>query len=335
MIRQAIAGAALLIGLSCGAAAQEAVAQPKLKELVTVTAETVRIGDLVENAGASADVAVFRAPDLGQTGTVQVARIVEALKAHDVTDIDAAGLSEVVVTRLSRAITIEDIQDRIARAVAGQHGFGEAGNLSVSFDREVRTLHIEAAATSDLLVARLNLESRSGRFDVSLEIPGSAAARRLPLRFTGTVSETIEAATLARNVTRGEVIREADVVIERRPKSEVGTDAIGADTAVGLSAKRPLRAGLILRRSDLVRADVVNRNEAVTIVFEAPGIMLTARGKALDAGAAGDLINVLNIQSKRTVQATIAGPGRVVAISTAPRVADAAAPSSNRRARAQ
>ena len=32
----------------------------------------VRIGDLVENAGAAADVAVFRAPDLGQTGAVPV-----------------------------------------------------------------------------------------------------------------------------------------------------------------------------------------------------------------------------------------------------------------------
>ena len=33
----------------------------------------------------------------------------------------------------------------------------------------------------------MNVEPRTGRFDVSFEIPGSAAARRLPLRFTGIV----------------------------------------------------------------------------------------------------------------------------------------------------
>ncbi len=37
--------------------AETAAAAPRLKELVTVTSEIVRIGDLVENAGAAADVA--------------------------------------------------------------------------------------------------------------------------------------------------------------------------------------------------------------------------------------------------------------------------------------
>ena len=90
---------ALLVASGRETAAQDA---PKLKELVTVTADVVRIGDLVENAGPSANVAVFRAPDLGQTGAVQVERVAQALKPHEVTGFDTGGLSEVVVTRLSR-----------------------------------------------------------------------------------------------------------------------------------------------------------------------------------------------------------------------------------------
>src|SRR5258708_23545969 len=70
---------------------------PRLKELVTVTSEVVRIGDLVENAGTAGAVPVFRAPDLGQTGAVQVQRITEALRPYDLSDIDTYGLSEVVV----------------------------------------------------------------------------------------------------------------------------------------------------------------------------------------------------------------------------------------------
>ena len=80
MIRIAILALALLMafrprGRGAGRAA------PRLKELVTVTADLVRIGDLVDNAGPAANIAVFRAPDLGQTGAVQVARVTEALKA--------------------------------------------------------------------------------------------------------------------------------------------------------------------------------------------------------------------------------------------------------------
>ena len=328
-----------LLAAPAGAAASQDTppAAPKLKELVTITADLVRIGDLIDNAGLAANIAVFRAPDLGQTGAVQVGRITDALKSHDVAGLDTGGLSEVIVTRLSRVITAKDVEERIARAAAGQYGFGDTKNLSVAFDREVRALHVEASATADLLIARMNVEPRTGRFDISLEIPGSAAARRLPLRFTGTVTETIETATLTRAIGRGDTIRDSDVTVERRPKAEVASDPIHAEQAVGLSAKRPLRAGHALRASDLMKTDVIARNEPVTIFYEAPGILLTVRGKALEAGAAGDLISVLNVQSNRTVHGAVSGPGQVTVTATTPRVAAAMAPASdsNRRRRAQ
>src|SRR5690348_17840295 len=44
------------------------VTRPTLKAEATVIGDVVRIGDLVENAGEAADVAIFRAPDIGQTG---------------------------------------------------------------------------------------------------------------------------------------------------------------------------------------------------------------------------------------------------------------------------
>src|SRR4051812_12773985 len=142
MIRAVLALATLLV-LGSEAVAASA-APPRLKELVTVTSELVRIGDLVENAGAAADIPVFRAPDLGQTGAVAVARIAQALRPFDITGIEADGFSEVIVTRLSRAITAKEITERIASAVSGRYGYGDAQNLAVMLDRDIRTLHVEA-----------------------------------------------------------------------------------------------------------------------------------------------------------------------------------------------
>ena len=337
MIRLVVA-LALLAAFGRDAASQDTPrpAIPKLKELVTVTAEVVRIGDLVDNAGAAANVAVFRAPDLGQTGAVDIARVTEALKPHVIAVLDTGGLSQVVVTRLSRVITGKDIEERIVRALGGQYGLGEAGSLTIQFDREMQPMHVEATVVADLTIARMNVDSRSGRFDIALDIPGSAAARRAPLRFTGTVTETVETATLTRAISRGDEIRESDVTLERRPKIQTAGETIGIEDAVGLSAKRPLKAGEALRARDLVRADVVERNEPVTIVYEVPGIMLTVRGKALEGGARGDMISVLNVQSKRTVHAQVSGPGHVTVTATSARVAAAmASASDNRRRRAQ
>jgi flagella basal body P-ring formation protein FlgA len=313
---------ALLIALTGPAAAQITGAltsvNPKLKELVTVTGEIVRIGDLVENAGSAADIPVFRSPDLGSTGGVPVARVIEALEPHRLSGIDTGGLSEVVVTRLSRAITTKEIEARVARAVAGQHGFGDAKNISVTFDRDIRTIYVEQSSSSELQVTRLNIEPRTGQFNVAFELPGSAVARRMPLRFSGTAVETVQASVLTRALNRGETIKSSDVMTERRPKHELAGETVSLASAIGLAAKRPLRSGAVLQSSDLMKPELVQRNESVTIVYEAPGILLTVRGKALEAGAAGDLVNVLNIQTNRTVQTTVVGHGRVSVSAMAP-----------------
>jgi len=301
-----------------GATAETMSAAPRLRELVRVSWEIVRIGDLVENAGAAADVPVFRAPDLGQTGAVQLERIIEALRPYDLTGLDTAGLTEVVVTRLSRAMTAKDITDRIARAFSGQYGLGDAENLAVILDRDIRILHIEPTVGGDLVVSRMHVDPRTGRFDISFELPGSTLSRRAGLRFTGTVTETAEAATLTRSLRIGEVVKASDVMIGRRPKSELHGDGMAPDQVIGMAAKVALRNGQALRTDDLVKPQIVQRNDAVTIYYQVPGIMLTVRGKATEAGAVGDVVGVLNIQSNRTVQATVIGPGRVTIAAAGP-----------------
>ena len=82
-----------------------------------------------------------------------------------------------------------------------------------------------------------------------------------------------------------------------------------------------MRPGQPLRGADLMKPEVVQHNETVTLIYELPGIRLTVRGKATEGGAEGDVICVLNEQSKRTVQGVVAGPGRVVISTSTPRLA--------------
>jgi flagellar basal body P-ring formation protein FlgA len=152
-------------------------------------------------------------------------------------------------------------------------------------------------------------------------VPAGNAPRRA-LRFTGTAVEMADAAVLTRAVNRGEVVKASDIAIERRPKTELRSDkASTVRDPAGMAARRPLRAGEVLRATDLMKPDVVQRNEMVTLVYEVPGLMLTVRGKALDSGAQGDTISVLNVQSKRTVQGVVSGPGQVTIAAAAVRPA--------------
>jgi flagellar basal body P-ring formation protein FlgA len=294
------------------ATAETMSAAPRLRELVAVSSEIVRIGDLVENAGAVADVPIFRAPDLGQTGSVPVASVLEAVRGHHIIGLDTRGLSAVPVTRAARAIAAKDVEARILLALAGKYGLPDSSNLAVVFDNEVRTVAVDATATSELAVAHLSFEPRTTRFDIAFELPGSAVARRLPLRFTGSLTETFEAVVPTREIAQGQVIKVSDLAVERRPKaSSTPTTLTTIEQAQGLSTKHALRAGQVIRQADVAKPELVGRGETVTIVFQVPGILLTILGKAVEPGALGDVINVVNVQSKHTLQATVIGPGRV------------------------
>ena len=171
-------------------------------------------------------------------------------------------------------------------------------------------------------------EPRNSRFDVSFEISNETGAAPTKLRFTGTAIETVEAAVLVRDVERNEILKSSDVVVERRPKAEIGADAAVRDRAVGMQARRQIRAGQALRVADLAKPDLVTRDQSVTLIYEAPGLYITARGKAMDNGTEGDVVSVMNLQSKRPVSGVVTGRGQVsISIATPPRpapVSDAA-----------
>jgi flagella basal body P-ring formation protein FlgA len=317
-----------LIASALPAAAQTTVGEfstgPALKASATVVGEIVRIGDLVENAGAVAEVPIFRAPELGETGSVPVARVMDAMRGHHLIGLDTRGLAEIAVTRAARAITAKDIEARILRALAGKYGLPDSDNLAVVFDNDVRTLEVEPTATQELAVVRLSYEPRSSRFDVAFELPGSTVARRLPLRFTGSLTETFATVVPAHELAQGQVLKLSDLAVARRPKAEFTAATLTTmEQAQGLSAKHALRAGQLIRQADVAKPELIGRNETVTIVYEVPGILLTILGKALDPGALGDNISVLNAQSKRTIQATVIGPGRVSVNAATPRFAAA------------
>jgi flagella basal body P-ring formation protein FlgA len=78
-----------------------------------------------------------------------------------------------------------------------------------------------------------------------------------------------------------------------------------------MQMRRPMRAGQALKVADLAKPDLVQRDQGVSVIYQTAGLYLTTRGKALDNGTEGDVVSVLNIQSKRTVTGTVTGRGQV------------------------
>jgi flagella basal body P-ring formation protein FlgA len=299
----------------------DVIAAPALRANVQVSSDIVRIGDLIDNAGSASQIAIYRAPDLGTTGSLQVAQVINALRAHQVIGVDTRDLREISVTRLARSIEGKDIEAQVGRALERKNGLGDAANLSLTFDRDPGDVRLDAGFTGAIQPTTVRYDNGNGRFDVTFEIANDNGLGATKLRFTGTAVETVEAAVLARSVERNEVLKSSDVLVERRPKAEVGTDAASRERAVGMQARRQLRAGQAVKVADLAKPDLVQRDQNVTLIYEAPGLYLTVRGKALEGGTEGDVVNVMNLQSKRTVSGVVTGRGQVSISVATPRPA--------------
>src|SRR3954447_19223733 len=216
----ALATALLAVGDAPSAAQSRDVATPVLRANVNVAGEGVRIGDVGDNAGSAAQIAIYRAPDPGTTGSLPTAQVLATLRAHQVIGVDTRDLAAVSVTRLARTILPAEIEREIARALERRNGLGEAANLSLTFDRDVASIQLDASFTGAMQPKAMRYDSRSGRFEVSFEIASDSNPAPANLRFTGSAVETVEAAVLARSVERNEVIKSSDVTTERRAEAE-------------------------------------------------------------------------------------------------------------------
>src|SRR3954454_22849393 len=166
--------ATALLALQANAAlaqrSDDAIVAPVLRASITVSGELVRIGDVIENAGTAAQIAIYRAPDLGTTGMLPVEHVLSALRAHQVIGVDTRDLREISVTRLARTLDSKDIELQVARALERRAGLGDAANLSLTFDRDVKDMRVDISNTGAMQPASVRFDPRSGRVDITFEI---------------------------------------------------------------------------------------------------------------------------------------------------------------------
>lgn len=117
-------------------------------------------------------------------------------------------------------------------------------------------------------------------------------------------------AVTAGPVAAGQLLSDADIVFERRDISAL-SDTIGAQAAAGQASKRSLRAGEVLRQSQLTAPILVRRGDPVVMLARIDAIEVSTAGEALDSGALGAVVRVRNVGNGRVVRMRVTATGMV------------------------
>ena len=120
----------------------------------------------------------------------------------------------------------------------------------------------------------------------------------------------VEAPVLARAVEKGELLSAGDFTVATVLAAQARSALAPADAA-GMETSRRLNAGSPVRAFDVMRPQLVRRGEPVSLVVRRGGLAITAPGRALSSGAAGDVVRVVNAATSRTLEGTVEKAGHV------------------------
>jgi len=299
MIRTLAAAVVLLLVTAAEAAS--------LRTSVVVDAPVVTLGDLLTEAGAAADTVVAQAPPPGQRLLLGGERIGAVARAAGLAWRPRSTLVRVVVRRASRDIGATEIALRIAAGLAKEV---PDARFRVVLGNRASVLHLPTGTAPTLGLASLTFDAASGRFDaVVVGAAGTDAETRLAV--SGRAMRVVSVPVLAHRLGRDEVITADDIDwIDLRGDRVGATIVTDVADLIGRVQRRPLKPGRAIRARDVRLPRLVNKGDVVVLSLRTPFMSLTMTGRALEDGALGKTVRVLNTTSKRVIEAVVAGANR-------------------------
>ncbi|GER08125.1 flagellar basal body P-ring biosynthesis protein FlgA [Iodidimonas muriae] len=283
------------------------------KPTVTVDGPVVTLGDVLLDARAAQDHVIAAAPQPGKSMTLSRFDIDRAMANAGL----AEGLDDsrgyVTISRRGKKVPPEILEARIMDKIAQNGG---PDRLKIRLTGLRSPLYIAPQADlGDIEIENLSHDERSGRFTATIAIAQENGVwNRTTL--SGLAEPVRLVPVLVRALSDDDIISRSDIDWIELPERRINrTMILESADLIGLSPTRTVRAGTPLRMSEVQKPVLVEKGAFVTMQVRHGGLMLSATGKAMQDGALGDFIRLINTSTNRTIEAQVAGLGVVNVLS--------------------
>ena len=313
---------ALSVVLFCGFAlclSTPALADLMVRERVRIQGDYIHAGDIFAGSDDVADTILREAPEPG--GRLVITRRDLAAFAQQIAkplELPAY-LQRVIVERDGLALSKEMIADHIFEAALNA---GADSNSRIQIFGGTNSVMLPIGyGLSDIEITRFDYNDINGRISADLAIP-TGANRYKSLAINARLEAVRMVPTLNTTITPGQLITADDIEWRKFAANRVGRSVVQSENdLVGLTVRRALKPGALIRSSDIERALMIKKGAIVTMIYKHGGIALTAAGRASENGGAGDIIRLTNNKSGQAVEARILSPDRVEVLTGATLIA--------------
>ncbi len=283
-----------------------------LRPAAVIDGDVITLGDLWDHLGAKARTVITHAPQPGRRVVLDADWLGAVAAAHGVDWRPLSRMERIIVERRSTVVGADEIVAELRQALSAR---GVPDNTEIQLVGRDVEMHLPVGGGVALAVRTIDYDERTGRFAATVE--AATGGSPVQTRVEGRVYAVTEIPVLTHGMQKGEVVGEADVEWKALRQNQVQRGVLTErEAVVGQQLRHAVRAGQPLRAHDVRRPVLVSKGSLVTMALRSGGMQLSALGRAVEDGGAGDTIRVTNTHSKVTVQAKVEATGVVSVMPT-------------------
>jgi flagellar basal body P-ring formation protein FlgA len=291
-----------------------------LRPMTTLHAPVVLLSDLFDDAGPNAARVLGPAPAPGARIVVESRQLAAIAQQFRVAWHPAFAGERAVLDRPGRPLAREEMMPPLKAALVSAGAPADADIELAAFDPPM----IPADGVPPPSVTQLEYDAGSGRFTALLAVAG-AGLEPLSWRVSGRAQPMLEVPVAVARLLPGSVLNASDLRLARFPAARVQPGAARRlEDVVGKQLRYQAAPNVPLMMADVAVPVLVRRDARVLMVLDGPGIALTAEGRALESGAEGEHVRVLNPVSRAVLDAQVVAADRVRIDPNAPPLQSAA-----------
>lgn len=291
----------LCLGILVLVAGTRAALAASLKSESVITGEYIRLGDVFEGV-KNADYILGPAPAPGKDMILNARTLYKIASALNVEWQPASSAEQLVLKREASIIPVVNITNKLESKLMDE---GIDGKFSITYTNQPSDIVLSGGSKTTMEITALNLDVQNDTFNAIIVAP-SAADPQKRMNVSGRIERLIPVPVLANTLRNGDLIGTRDIDWIDVPHNRVANGTLlTEDDLINMTPRRTVLAGKPIISNELESPKMVDRGDSITLIFETGPMVLTAKGKSMQAGSVGDTVRVSNTDSNRNLSGIV------------------------------
>ncbi len=178
---------------------------------------------------------------------------------------------------------------------------GVDGDVEIEIFGGKTSFDLPNAQNAKILFSNMVLDEEQNRFTTDAEIfaDGNPVEKT---KLVGRYFIMMDVCLPVRDIMRDEIIKAGDLEVRKMRSNRLREDdVISQNQLIGKQAVRTIKSGKPISKRDIREEIIIKKGKTVLAVYNYKGLQITAKLEALEDGAKGNKIKLLNTKSQKEI----------------------------------